>query len=164
MTTALYFISSMLLMIIAFEDFRERRIHWVWLPLLTVAVMFYGNSKLGVSWQDWSLNFLFLLLVGILSVGYLVLVKKVEFRDILSVYLGIGDVVFFGVMVFAFPVVVFLLFFVSSLLISLIYGIVFLKGKTIPLAGIQSLIMLLVISVFEWHIVSVENIEILLVL
>lgn len=164
MTIALYFVSIILLMIIAFEDFRERMIHWIWLPMLATALLFYSNSKLGVGWQDWVLNFLFLILVGSLSLSYLMLVKKVRFQEILSTYLGVGDVIFFTVMVFVFPVVIFLLYFIISLLISLICGIVFLKGKTIPLAGIQSLIMLLVISGFEWDIISVETIENMLVL
>lgn len=164
MATALYFISCTLLMIIVFEDFRERMIHWVWLPLLAIALLFYSSSKLGVGWQDWVLNFLFLLLVGSLSVSYLTLVKNVRFQEMLSTYLGIGDVVFFTVMVFVFPVAIFLLYFIVSLLISLIFGIVFLKGKTIPLAGIQSFIMFLIISAFEWDIISVETIENILVL
>lgn len=164
MGIALYFVSGILLMIIVFEDFRERMIHWVWLPLLALALLFYSNSKLGVGWQDWVLNFLFLLLVGSLSVSYLTLVKKVRFQEVLSTYLGIGDVIFFTVMIFAFPLGVFLLYFISSLMISLISGIVFLKGKTIPLAGIQSLVMFLVISAFEWDIISVETIENMLVL
>lgn len=164
MATAIYIVCTILLMVIAFEDFRERMIHWIWLPLLAVAVVFYGNFKLGMSWQDWGVNFLFLLLLASFSGSYLVLVKKIKLSKITSTYLGVGDLSFFVIIALVFPSVVFLPFFVGSLLISLIYGIVLLKEKTIPLAGIQSLIMILVMSLFEWGIISVGTIENLLAL
>ncbi|AUC13862.1 hypothetical protein BTO06_01260 [Tenacibaculum sp. SZ-18] len=64
--------------------------------------------------------------------------------------LGFGDILFFLVFVFGFPVKTFLWLFVSSLVFSMILYFITkskMKEETVPLAGFQALFLFLILFI-----------------
>jgi hypothetical protein len=87
-----------------------------------------------------------LLLVQLTGVIIYFSLKNKAFTNIFNKYLGIGDLLFFGTVIFCFSPVNFLLFsLIAYLIILLFFGILilFLKdNSTIPLAGCLSVFLM----------------------
>ncbi|NVK51286.1 MAG: hypothetical protein HWD85_00005 [Flavobacteriaceae bacterium] len=80
----------------------------------------------------------------------LYLYTKIQMKKKLSKSLGLGDVLFFLFLGVSFPTATFLVLFSGSLVFSLLVFLLLkpiLKEKTVPLAGLQSLFLTLVLIV-----------------
>lgn len=158
MAVLCYILSILFLALITIQDFRERMVYWILFPLAAISLGLYAHLDYLNSGRDILINFLYILFVGFFLVGYM-LFKKYRIENILKKFLGLGDMLFFGVIAVALPSVVFALFFLLSLLLSLGLGLTALKGSTIPLAGCQSVLLGVLISMFHFNIMSVWDIE-----
>lgn len=127
------------------QDFKERKIYLASLIFcaLLMPTLHYLNSDSSLFLPVIGLNFVFvLLLCGILWV-YSQRVLKIKLTD----GIGLGDLLFFFVISASFPTLSFVLFFVSSLLFSLILFKLLPKKNTptlIPLAGLQASFFILI--------------------
>jgi hypothetical protein len=136
----------LILSVIIFQDFKDHLISWFLIPLILVAMIYYGSLNLIIQEQIKffliNLSFIILQLIGVMAYY---LVKNRKFTNIINRQLGIGDVLFFLVLCFAFSPVNFIVFFFLSLVITLLGYLLFLgfmksKTRNIPLAGVFALI------------------------
>jgi len=80
--------------------------------------------------------------------GVLCLYTKIILQNNIFQVFGMGDLLFFILLAVSLPLVSFLMVFIFSLLFSLLIFILVkrkLKDKTVPLAGLQSLFLILVL-------------------
>lgn len=131
-------VSIILFIIIFFEDVKSREVH-LWLYISAFAVFSYKFYTAGMPFEFVLVNGVFILSQLVVIVGY----SYFKSRNILSIkgVVGLGDILMWGLLILAFSPVNFILFFISSLIISLILHLLFLKQRysTIPLAGLQAL-------------------------
>ena len=132
------------------QDLRQRAVYLLLFPLLFVVSYFYVKNELTPF--DWKVNGAFVLL-QLLVLWVYFSIKEKRTINYINKYLGLGDILFFIVLVLWFTPVNFILFFVGSLIITLIGTIIF-KPKSItsykiPLAGIHALFLALVILLRE---------------
>lgn len=143
-------LSCMVLLWVLFEDIRFRAVHWPLFPLGFGLILLY--RILGASYPDLIYstlyNFFFLLLN--MSVLYLVFRwKGYGVKEILNSFIGLGDLLFFLGLCLALPFPLFPAFFILSLILSLLTGIIWFKKQSIPLAGLQALFLMAVL-VYEY--------------
>lgn len=135
---------------IAFEDFAHRAVTW-WLFPLLFACLFIGSSH-WVVWQErllfFSFNIGFLLLQLLLLTLYFSL-KYRKLTNITTHLLGMGDVLFMLCVGTTFSLPNFIVFHVGSLLLSVLVALLFpvVRKKGIPLAGLQSIVLGVVLLV-----------------
>jgi hypothetical protein len=151
-----YFILTLqllLLGIVVYQDFKLRLISWVLIPLLFVLQSFISYKALPL---ETSL-FYFIINVGFIGLQLICLtlyfsIKNKRFTNIVNSYLGIGDILFFFILCMSFSPVNFILFYLGSILMTLI-GFIFYSlihgNKEIPLAGAMAL-CLIVCFVFSF--------------
>ena len=128
------------LLLIAFQDFRERAVNWYLFSVAFVICAF--QASLYLDWIEIMINFGINLTLLVVLFTTLLCYLLIRFgRNQLSLwnYLGLGDVLFFIVLAICFSPFNFVIFTVVSLMISLLTSILFLSGRTVPLAGIQAL-------------------------
>ena len=135
---------------IIYEDFRYRAIHWIWVALLTCFII----SFYPLQWSFIGTN-LFFIAVQIIFLSLYFSLKHGEWINITQSYLGIGDIVFFIPLCFLFSPVHLILFFIGSLLLSLLGSSLYpiFSGKklaTIPLAGCMALVLITVQALALW--------------
>ncbi len=126
-----------LLVLVSFQDFKERAVS-IWVFPLLVTVFSY-KAWLVNGWAFFRFDLVFnLALLGIQLLVLLLYLKLVK-KSVVNM-LGAGDVLFFFVMAFAFSTVGFVFFFSLSLLVSLLVWLLTNRNKNrlIPLAGLQS--------------------------
>lgn len=151
MVLTLDIISLLLLFVIIIQDFRQRKISWIPLPLLFIA--FTTKAILSEGFTEAIL--LFLKNFGFIFIQFLALVtfyflKERKFTNIVNRQIGLGDVLFFIVICSAFSLLNFLFFYLSGLLLTII-GYLFYRifskkaGAEVPLAGCLSFILMLFI-------------------
>jgi hypothetical protein len=143
-----------LLVFIIIEDFKFRAVSWWIFPMLAIA--FIGIEYTSLRLQDIVLNscFTFIQLI-MLSLYFSIKEKKVI--NITQNYLGWGDIVLWIASCLLFSPLNFVLFFMSSLVFTMmvVAGWKLTKIKpvmtTVPLAGIQAmaLLLLLMATVFS---------------
>ena len=132
-----------LLFIIAWEDFKHRAVHVIWYPMLFCALTLYVYFVVGLAnwYLNVGLNLLFLAIQGGLLVLYFVLKHK-KWVNITEHYIGWGDVFFLISVVALFTPLMYVLFYLTSLLavvfVVLMYRLLVKDIKFIPLAGLQA--------------------------
>ena len=156
------FILASLLMI-GIEDLKHRAVHWYWFALLfsgiTVKALMQEQSLVVMSNGLTNLGFIFLQLV-MLTIFFTL--KEKQLVKIINTRLGLGDIIFFAAICSMFSPYNFILFFILSLLVSMLIFILssliqLQKDKAIPLAGLMSFcLMVLLIGGFiygeaNWH-------------
>ena len=136
------------LIVVAFQDFRERMISWYLVPLLFA--LFAWNALFNTSFRDVATGFLVNLAFTAFQLLILTIYFSIKSRkpvNIINSWLGIGDVLLLAVLCVAFSPINYLIFYIASLLITIagfiIYKVLF-KGRsaTIPLAGAMALVMI----------------------
>ena len=137
-----------ILLFIAIEDFRYRAVVWWSFPLL-----FFFGTIWSLQYVDWkilfriyAINLSFLVLQLLLITFYFSVRKRVV--NISVSLLGFGDILFMACSCCFFSLTVFILFYIFSLIAILIL-ILFapaLKNNGIPLAGLQSVLLILVLG------------------
>ena len=144
------------LCLIAFQDFRHRAVSWFLIPILFIGFVFIAlqTSVWEYYWKELVFNICFILVQLVLLTMYMS-VKNKKFVNIVNSFLGIGDILFFVVLAAAFSPFNFVVFYLTSTILTLIgYGLfVFIKKvKTeIPLAGAMAS-MLLVLMILNFCI------------
>lgn len=145
-------ISAMAILgMVAFQDFRERKISWILLPLLLGVLLISGVQSPGMKdlWIYFGVNLSFIVLqVGVLFLYFSL--KNRKLTNIVNQYIGIGDLLFFVVICAAFSPVNFILFYCACLVISLLFVAVWKAAirremREIPLAGIFSVVMIVIV-------------------
>lgn len=137
-----------LLFVIVIQDFRQREISWFLIPLLLLVFVSKGlillNKFVLLRYSAINFGFIFFQLL-MLTVYMSIKNKKPMF--ILNTYLGIGDVLFLIVLCSAFSPANFIVFYLSSLIFTLIifsiYKLIVKNAdKHIPLAGVVAALMI----------------------
>ncbi len=153
----------MFLSIITYQDFKQRAIRWELLPLLLLCVLTQGYIQIGGSRLLYfgGLNLLFFVAQMILLTLYLS-IKFKRWINITKKHLGLGDILFFIPMSFMFTPLNLIIFFIVALLITIIGTLaiqVLFKPtyKTIPLAGILSLYLIIILILESSTILSRWN-------
>jgi hypothetical protein len=133
-----------LLAVILFQDFKQREISWFLIPLLFIA--FIIKALFIITLTDLIKNTF--VNIGFICIQLLVLtiymsVKNKKITNIVNSHLGLGDVLFFFVICVAFSPVSFIVFYLVSLLFTLLGSMIYrVNSKTtnqeIPLAGAMS--------------------------
>ncbi len=140
-----------LLLVVVVQDMFYRAISWFLIPLLFLTFAFKGLLLIQPSQLviNSLINFGFILFqLLILSLYMSIKNKKVIF--IVNSYLGLGDILFFVVICLAFSPANFIVFYLSSLIFTLIAFIAYTlivknANKHIPLAGIMAALMTILI-------------------
>ncbi|PWB21469.1 general secretion pathway protein [Flavobacterium sp. HTF] len=127
------------LLIVLYQDCRDRLVYWFLYPVIGVLVFAVQSCYLPLElvFLNSGLNLLFILILLGTSFLYIKF-RKLSFQNAI----GIGDVLFFIFLSFGFATISFIVLFVFSLLFSLLLHFVFQNRnqlKTVPLAGYMSL-------------------------
>jgi hypothetical protein len=136
----------LLLGILFYQDIKERKVSvWVLISgILMGSCIHYRYQQPIVFLSNIGINIIFVVLIFVILWGYAKLKLK---KNIFDVF-GQGDALFFILLAVSLPVLSFLMVFVFSLIFSLVVFIL-LKNrfteKTVPLAGLQSLFLGLVL-------------------
>lgn len=142
MITALNIVIIGLLLGVAVEDIRSKEVSLIFLLgliLLGGFVHFYHQEAM-LFWVYTGTNLLLLSFI----LGLLYLYAKLKLKQSLLSGLGSGDILFFIFLAVSFSPTVFLVLYVGSLLLSLGISFVLKPDKNkIPLAGYQSIFMIL---------------------
>ena len=132
---------SCILILIFFQDVMQREVYWFLFPIAFALCGVYFSQMLPLIQllAHFGVNLLIIGVLIVIVMAYLYL----RFRDtkiLLWNYLGLGDVLFFGVVGICFSPLNFVLFTIVSLLLSLLFSVVFMKrNTTVPLAGFQAI-------------------------
>lgn len=156
----LEFVSVIFLLFIAIQDFKERSI-FAWLPIAIFSIFFLRSyliqglqTTLSISCIN---SFVIILQLAFLFIYFSI--KKKKIYNIVDTQLGLGDVFFLFSLTPFFSVYNFILFFTISLLTIISFYLIALNKKNIsmniPLAGILSLYIVIIISI-SFFIKSVE--------
>ncbi|MFL9843547.1 hypothetical protein [Flavobacterium rhizosphaerae] len=137
------------LALITWQDAKFRQVH-ISLLIIMFLVSFYnsylqlGNLSIKIS----GFNILFFFLTFGLMVAY-ISIKNNSFNNPFTHYFGLGDVLFYVAVSPLFVNRYYVLFFICSLLFSMLLHAVFKKvskHNTVPLAGYAAFLLLLIIS------------------
>lgn len=134
------------LLFVFFQDSKDRQVYWFLYPVSGILFFILQNkiNGLSLSITHSIVNFLFVLIILLCALCYNLFKLKLDF---LKEVLGVGDVLFFVFICFAFSPISFVVLFVFSLLFSLLLHFIVVKenNDTVPLAGYMSLFFALVI-------------------
>lgn len=156
MQIAIHSFIALILLVIAYQDFKYRAIHWLTLPPLLILFVwgysqFWASDEL-LSGLTTNLGFLFIQWLGITLYYSIKMRRPVQ---IINQFIGVGDLLFLGVCALAFSPLNFMLFTISGFLMSIIVHVLMqLKRggrKTIPLAGLLAIWMLPFHLVPAWY-------------
>lgn len=134
--------------LITYQDVTQRHVLWVLFPLVGIflCIVYFLHAS--------SILFLLHVLLNTLLVSAILLVlylytSGVRKKAFLNTSLGLGDILFFYALGLAFPTITFIILFACSLFFSLITFLMLKKGlkwSTVPLAGLQSVFLILVLA------------------
>ncbi|KAA9324914.1 hypothetical protein [Adhaeribacter soli] len=138
-----------LLLLILIQDLKDRAVTWFLFPALALVCYFYSARLLSHAavWQNWLLN------IGFLAceLAFISLYLMLKHRKLvwpMQGYMGWGDVCFWVAAAFLFPLPNFAVYFLVSLLFSLIIHLwlrhvsgFYAQKHTVPLAGFQALFL-----------------------
>lgn len=151
------------LLVLFYQDMRYRLVYAMLFPVLMVLYLFYAYQH--NFWTDVlsriALNFSFLFIQFLLLILYFSL-KSRKWVCLTQDYLGWGDILFLASLAFYLSPLNYLLFYVLSLFLILVYSLILSGGRAtnarIPLAGLQALLFLLVL-LLEWqsHLFSLQS-------
>ena len=140
---------------IAYHDFHRRIIHLWEIASIGALVWIDGLFRIPspTLFQHWLTNGCYLLVLGLFLFGYL-WVRTGNRKVVLQDYIGLGDLLFFGMIAAAFSPLYFMLYFISCCLVGIVYGIrqQALKGDqaSIPFAGVAALVFICLLGVEWW--------------
>lgn len=138
------------LITIAYQDFKFRAISWLFLPIVFL-MLFYIKYGVGQNTliKDIAINTLILILIVGCTCIYFVLRRGISLKGFLNTQLGLGDVLLLAAITPYFDSMSFMIFLlVSQFVILLGYIVIYSltkNKKAIPLAGLLSLFMIVVV-------------------
>ena len=128
------------------QDLRDREVWWFLFP--SVAFLMVGIHLLSA---DIEVTTFHILINGILVTTIVTILglytRFIHGRAFLNVSFGLGDLLFFYAFALGFPTITFIVLFVASILVALLWSLVYLNRNskgTIPLAGLMSSFLILV--------------------
>jgi hypothetical protein len=150
-------LAIMCLVMIAWEDFAERQIHWSYFPILAGAGGVHAYEELhsmGKLAMYAGCNLAFLMIQFLLLKGYF-FIRQTAMVPIIDRKIGWGDILFLLAAAFFFSPLNFIWFYLSCLLFSLMVSLLWSTYRksafrSIPLAGMQSIFLLLFIGVANY--------------
>lgn len=136
----------LILLVMGIQDLKYRAISWYLFPALAIILLVINPS---FTIYSCLLNMGFVAIVLVLLTGWFSL-KQGRLVNLTRRHLGIGDVLFLLCLAFFFsPVNFFLFYLLSLLLIGMGTGLYLALGKpvnfTVPLAGLQGFVLLLLL-------------------
>ncbi|WP_394853501.1 prepilin peptidase [Flavobacterium capsici] len=139
-------LSAILLLLIAivYQDLKQRKIHVVLPIMIFVFSLIVAKNKIDLSTKIILTNLFFLIIVISSLVVYMSLKNK-KFLNPFANYFGLGDFLFYVAITPLFFTFNYLLFFIFSMLFSIIMQLVLRKvmaEKTVPLAGFSSILLI----------------------
>ncbi|MDG2275930.1 MAG: hypothetical protein P8L28_08815 [Flavobacteriaceae bacterium] len=159
MMTILNILMIGLLLVIFYEDVKDRKVTFIVLIMLILLGGFIHSQHQYIWVFLLSLVLNSSIILTIISVLYAY--ANFKLKTSLSKVFGSGDALFFLVMAFSFPTATFLVLFTTSLFFCFVIAVLFKKtlNKTIPLAGLQALyIGLILVSNQMFHIINLYTI------
>lgn len=135
-----------LLIFIFFQDFKEQKIYvgLLLITLLVAVILYFRNTDLNLFLLNSILNLILTSVIVVLLYLYTkVITKRKLFESI-----GLGDLLFWGILAVGFPTHTFLLIFIFSVIFSYVITLFYYKkGERIPLAGLQSMFLILLLII-----------------
>lgn len=140
------------LSMIAYQDLTSRRVEWIYFPLLAIAGLLHSFTGL----HTWKQVFFYtgcnlgFLAVQFILLGAWFLIRGTALTQIVDKKIGWGDVLFLVAAGCFFSPVNFISFYISGLVISLAVAVLWMGIKrstalSIPLAGLQSMLLLMLL-------------------
>lgn len=148
MKIILLFLIIVTLSLIAYQDFRFRAVTWILFPILAIlGLIYFYNTFSSYTVLLWSslCNLSFIAIQLLLLVVYFSLKNRNKPSIALSRKIGVGDIFFLLATSCLLPFPDFILFYIASLLFSLLAFMWVIRKKnsdTVPLAGLQSLVLI----------------------
>lgn len=132
---------------LVYQDFKERKVTAYLFLILAVfgGYIHFTTQYIEIYILNLLLNFSGLLILVFILMIYTKLILKKKFNEAI----GLGDILFFLVLAVSFPTATFLVVFSSSLIFSLSFFLLLkpkFKDKTVPLAGLQALFIIVLIA------------------
>lgn len=142
-----------LLLILAYQDFKDRSISSI--ALLVLFVLFSIQSILTNSLTQAGIYFginLFIPFIQLAGLTLYAAIKNKRFVNIIDTQIGLGDILFFVLLCTVFSPANFFPFYIGSLLVAVILFFILKKLKLsdtneVPLAGVMSVMLIIVIAV-----------------
>ena len=136
------------LVAISYQDFKERSVslYLFIFALIFVSFLYYRNT----SSFEYFMNAVINLSLVLFIMGILLSYTWFKLKQPLFEVFGLGDALFFLVLAFGFSTSTFIVLFVSSLIFALTLFILTkskFNDKTVPLAGLQALFLVLLFGV-----------------
>ena len=134
--------------VLFYQDIKERKVS-VWILIISLLLggtLHFLQQNQEVFIASILMNVTFIALVF----GVLCLYARVILQNNIFKVFGMGDLLFFVLLAVSLPILSFLMVFIFSLLFSLLIVVLVkrkFKNKTVPLAGLQSLFLILILLV-----------------
>jgi hypothetical protein len=155
MQLSIFLLTCITLFAIAYQDFTTRAVNWIFFPILAIAGSGLAFAAIG-SFRSLlvyvSINFSFLLLQFCLLKAWFFF-KRGRGTPLIDHSIGRGDIFFLLATCFFFSPVNFILFYLFSLIFSLLLYMIFRRPavagspSTIPLAGLQAGFLFVLLTV-----------------
>lgn len=139
---------------ICYQDLLYRAVYWLCFPVLAMVLLMLKINLRGLSEGLTHVGYgLAFLLLQLLLVWIYFSVKNKKAINLTNNYLGWGDVLFLAVLPFYLSPVNYILFYLTSLIVVLMYTLIAtaashkVRNPHIPLAGLQAALLVLVILI-----------------
>ncbi|MCH2197058.1 hypothetical protein [Kordia sp.] len=137
-------------MLIAYQDIKDRSVYWFLFPIVasTAGYLYFTETFFELFWRMTVVNLGIIVLILVVLQTY----TKFKLKTSLQEVFGLGDALLFMSLCVAFPIAPFIIFFVFSLLFSLVLHFVLqhkMKQLSVPLAGYMSLFFI-AIYLLDW--------------
>lgn len=147
---------------ICYQDFKVREVYLLtYLVLYTLLVIILTVKREYINVDYFLINFCILISVSSMLLIYYLVRYGLGFRHKIKSSVGWGDVLMLPAFIISFPPVNMILIFYLSLLVALIYHLIGnyrqINRKTIPLAGIQSLVLASIIIADYLKLVNIHS-------
>jgi len=129
--------------LIAFQDLKERMVHWILFPIVGVLLAHTHFRNTDINFFLFSIGINLLTISALLTIlwAYTKFIKKNKF---LNTSFGLGDVLFLYAFALGFPPLSFIVLLASSICFSLLAFVIlnyFKKEETVPLAGFMGIFL-----------------------
>jgi hypothetical protein len=152
----LFFAVVIILGVVSWEDFVGRAVHAILFPLVLILSIGYSYQSLSIDEILFNvfISGCFLFVQAFALITYF-MIKHKRWVNITNDYLGWGDVLFLLAILPFFSPVAYLIFYLASLILTIIIVLLYRsicknELKYIPLAGIQSVILIVVLTYHQF--------------
>lgn len=152
---------SLAAIFIIWQDFTQREIFWLLLPVLLIGILINGLQKLNMVEYLYYIminGLILFVLIGVLLLYYWV--KEKSINNFVGKTIGLGDLLVFVTLCFGFSPINFVVFFLIGLFLTLIFHLINTSinsraNKQIPLAGYLAL-FLIILSLLQFPLKAVD--------